>query len=705
MAWGAPSFLFALALLAVPILLHLSRRRRMVPLPYSSLRFLLAGARQRNRRSALRRLVLLVLRCAALALLCLFFARPTLRTAETAVAPELGGASVVVVIDQSLSMAARDRGVVRFERARERAAAFLFSLRPEDRVGLVLTSERPNRLTPALTTDKTSLVRRLSELTPLPVGSDNHRGLAVARDLLRKEKRPEIVLITDMQRSAWDAPSPLEGATREIDLHILDVGYDGTENAAIVGLSAEPERPAPGETVDLRLRAARYQAALPAMLEVRARLFSEFEQVARVHLPAAGITELPFTVQARAVAPPVMQFQLADDALREDNIWYFSLDTPVMRPWLVLEGDRLANRGLGGGYYLAAALGALAAGRRPVAARPPEADWSDADLIACFGAVRLPDAGFRPRLDAFLARGGLALFFVTANLDLDSWNSRLLAPYFNGRLAAPINRPARLERVDYAHPFFALWTDARNGDPLRLGAGVAYSWAESPRSGRVAARLRGGGPAIVELVAGKGRLVFFNFAPGPEDRLDELWISLLGEIIAGAAGQSSRPPAYMVGEHVPLRAEAARGVANVMIDVENPEGAVERVPLTQTGPGVFEGRLAALRQPGVYRATAGQPAELLALEPRLFCVNASRMDSDLSRIDPGELQRLLAGYRVDWIANQAEAEAVLAAHRRGRSLEAVLLALLACVWLGETLAGVWGLARAPKSPAAEAGHV
>ncbi len=719
MAWGSPLFLLAGVLVAIPILLHLRRRRRMVPLTYSSLLFLLPGARRQNRQSALRHRVLLALRTAAVLLLCLFFARPTLRTAETAVAPEKGGAALVIVLDQSLSMAASDRGVVRFDRARERAAAILASLSPDDRVGLVLASERPSRLTPALTTDRVSLARRLAQLSPLPVGSDNWSGLHIAGELLKDAEHPEIVLITDMQRSAFERAAAVEEATRQLDLHILDVGYDGTENAALVGLTVEPARPVPGRPVVFKLSAARYQATLPATVDVRARLFSEFEQTARVLLPVAGVQPLPFTAEARPSPPPggrawgegprVMQFQLAGDALPDDNTWLFSLDAAPPRPWYVLEGDPGANRGRGSGYYLASALRAHSGDARLVQVVRTDADFSGGDLVACFGASSLPEGDLRVRLDAFLRRGGLALFFAPPRVDAESWNARLLGPFFDAGLSnAPAGaRAGRLARVDFSHPFFSLWADARNGDPLTLRAPLSYGWTSPPGRGRVAAWLAGGTPAILDLPVGAGRLVFLNFTPAADQRLDELWISLLGEIITGSAAQSARPLAYSVGDNVPVRAEAPRGVSTVIVDVEGPDGAVSPLPLaSNSAPGVFEGHVPSLARPGVYHVAPSQPSELVSLEPRLFCVNASRRDSDLARIDRAELESRLGGYRVDWIANRAEASDVLTAHRRGRSLQVALLFLLLAAWLAETIVGVWGIRAAPAAPpAAEVSHV
>ena len=68
-----PAFLFALTASAVPLLIHLLSRRRTREVPFSSLRFLERSDRKSMRRINLRRLILLALRTAAIALIALAF--------------------------------------------------------------------------------------------------------------------------------------------------------------------------------------------------------------------------------------------------------------------------------------------------------------------------------------------------------------------------------------------------------------------------------------------------------------------------------------------------------------------------------------------------------------------------------------------------------------------------------------------------------
>lgn len=101
MIWLSPLWLAALAALAVPILIHLRRRRIGRRIQVGSVRHLAGAAMPRRRRLRLRDPWLLALRCSILALLVLALAGPTVRRAGrpagwVLVAPSVLGDSAIL---------------------------------------------------------------------------------------------------------------------------------------------------------------------------------------------------------------------------------------------------------------------------------------------------------------------------------------------------------------------------------------------------------------------------------------------------------------------------------------------------------------------------------------------------------------------------------------------------------------------------------
>src|SRR5574338_1558778 len=130
----APAFLAGLAALAIPVLLHLVNRERKEVVEFPSLMFLQRIPYKSVRRQKLRHILLLALRCLAIAIVVFAFARPFFsRQARAAVA--VGGArEVVVLVDRSYSMGYGDR----WDRAHAAVRRVAGGLGASDRATIVL---------------------------------------------------------------------------------------------------------------------------------------------------------------------------------------------------------------------------------------------------------------------------------------------------------------------------------------------------------------------------------------------------------------------------------------------------------------------------------------------------------------------------------------------------------------------------------------
>lgn len=104
MTFLAPLFLAGMAAIALPILMHLRKNRPAKTIPFSSLMFLEASPPVSKRRSRLQDVILLLLRCLALAALILAFARPFFRSPAKTPPAAAGQAMNLILIDTSASM-------------------------------------------------------------------------------------------------------------------------------------------------------------------------------------------------------------------------------------------------------------------------------------------------------------------------------------------------------------------------------------------------------------------------------------------------------------------------------------------------------------------------------------------------------------------------------------------------------------------------
>src|SRR2546423_2621400 len=131
MGFLTPWFLAGGLALGLPVWLHLLRKHKTTPLPFSSLMFFEKRTQSSIKHRRLKYLLLFALRIALLILLTLACANRFVHATGAAAA---GGKKLVVVaIDNSYSM----RQDSRLDRAKQEAIATLGSIRGEDR-GLAL---------------------------------------------------------------------------------------------------------------------------------------------------------------------------------------------------------------------------------------------------------------------------------------------------------------------------------------------------------------------------------------------------------------------------------------------------------------------------------------------------------------------------------------------------------------------------------------
>ncbi|MFM9055989.1 MAG: BatA domain-containing protein, partial [Bacteroidota bacterium] len=112
----APAFLFGIALIAIPILIHLFNFRRYKRVEFTNVRFLKNVQEQTSRTSRLKHLLVLLSRILAIVMLALAFAQPVIRHANADLVK--AGDPVSIFVDNSFSMNAQGAKGALLDRAR-----------------------------------------------------------------------------------------------------------------------------------------------------------------------------------------------------------------------------------------------------------------------------------------------------------------------------------------------------------------------------------------------------------------------------------------------------------------------------------------------------------------------------------------------------------------------------------------------------------
>ncbi|MFP4056522.1 MAG: BatA domain-containing protein [Candidatus Brocadiia bacterium] len=245
-----PYMLFGLLGVAVPILIHLLNRYRHKEIDWAAMELLRRALVVRARRIRIEDILILLLRCLAVALLALAMARPTLKaSAGSLLGDEEVG--VVVAVDASYSMGHRpgvSSGPSRFDRALETLRRITKTLDPGDPVTLVfLGSRKPQPALANVGYDAQRVDRLLAKAEPLAEGLNVDVCLDELDTLVREIKAPvrECYIISDAQSSAWgdlsdEAKTALERIAQRANLFFLPTGSAGTENLAVTRFALAP---------------------------------------------------------------------------------------------------------------------------------------------------------------------------------------------------------------------------------------------------------------------------------------------------------------------------------------------------------------------------------------------------------------------------------------------------------------------------------
>lgn len=195
MGFLTPWFLAGAAAVGLPVWLHLLKKHRSTPLPFSSLMFFERRTQSSIKHRRLQYLVLLALRAALFILLALAFASPFIHSSTPQAIQ--GRKMLVLAIDDSFSMRQGDR----FQRAKDRAISALGGLHADDRAQ-VISFGSSVRMMSDVSSDPAALRSGIQAVEPTDERGSFAELSRTLRSIAQSAKMPvEAHLFSDMQKT------------------------------------------------------------------------------------------------------------------------------------------------------------------------------------------------------------------------------------------------------------------------------------------------------------------------------------------------------------------------------------------------------------------------------------------------------------------------------------------------------------------------
>jgi len=608
----SPWFLAGVAAVGLPVWLHLLRKHRSTPQPFSSLMFFEQRTQSSIKHRRLRYLVLFALRTALIVLLALAFAHPyiTRRILPTSRTDEV----TVIAIDNSLSMLAG----ARLNTAKQMAKGVVGALHPGERAEVLAFGSRVEAMS-EVTDDHTSLNAGIDAIQPSDARTSFAELSRSLRSISQSLKLPlHVRLYSDMQQSGM--PANFSDLRLNADVRLEPQALDAKEtpNFTVENVVA-PRRVYDGAKQRVLATVAGF-ATHKSLRSVSLMLNDRVIESKSVEVPEGGRAsveffslEVPYGRNKGAVKVD------GGDALPADDTFYFSVERADARHALfVHEADN--TRGL---LYFKAALEASGQSAFAIDAATPDQTTNVAPSKYAF--VVISDVGslpatFEEQLHSYVRHGGSVLIALGHNVvghpKVPVAGDQIAGTRYVGREGDLFQTAGFL---DPSHP--SILQDSRWGD-VKFYRAIRIE----PGSARVVARLSDETPLLVDQPEGEGHILIFA---STFDNIDNdfpvhaSFVPFVSQTAKYLGRLDSGPASVSVGAFEELRDAKEKGTT---VDVVDPKGervfslaeAVKAQNVQFTEAGFYD-----IRRPNGRN--------------ELVAVNADRHESDLTPAPPETL--------------------------------------------------------------------
>ncbi len=728
MAFLNPLFLLGLLAAGIPLIIHLWNRRRVVTIDFSSLMFLMAAHRENARRFQLRQLLILLLRMAIVALIALALARPFL-TLGLPVASVRAKTDLVIVLDNSYSMAYQDVDGIRFEKAKTLAIDILDTLRHGDSAALILMSDIPNPIFQQLTPDLESVTAAINDAEVSYRATNVQPSLELAHEILAESEQlnKELYLISDFAQNGWkNSDRLLNRSGARVSLMPVTEGEAHNTNIEEI----RPSNQLIGVNLPLQLNVTTANHSVAPLARNMLTLFIGGEKQKTVSFSAAANESLSTTLTYNFSTPGTHTgyFSLTEDRLNIDNQRYFALDI-IGEVRVLCVGEQTE--------YLALALNPNKNSRQPSAINnqqrdflnvPPTADsrlltadtmilptqctpaefetfpLEDYDVIILADIPKITSLTVA-QIQKFIRHGKSVIAFVSRHSNPDNYNQ------FSGTwLPAQLGRtltwtpPRQIRTYQETHPIFDIFSS--EGFSMQYAPQFHSGVALNPTSeSTVIAHFDDDTPFLIERSQGTSTVLLYNCGLLTQQSrtsdtnatalrtttytnnlfVNPYFLPMLQQSVLYTATANSNLLTWggHIGDTYTARyPQSAGGKATIRLKTDNEDPDVDNsivAPITEDGTLQFQGT----ERPGIYQI------EIQAQDRRqrdFFAVNVDATEADLTQIPLQQAAaRVGARTTADAEAEGATIEAdAYNVKRHGKEIWGELLLLTVCLMLLES---------------------
>lgn len=548
-----PTFLFALAALAIPIIIHLFYFRRFKKVYFTNVRFLKEVKDESSARQRLRNLLVLLMRCMAVIFLVLAFAQPFI---PKEVEVKQGENAVSVFVDNSFSMNALSEDAPLIEKAKQRAKEIISAYSVEDRFQ-VLTNDfdgKHQRLV-----SKEEAIGLVEEIKTSPAVRSLSQIFARQKQVLGSGKNTNKVsyVISDFQQNITD-PENFTDTLLTVNLVPLQAVQE--KNVSIDSAWFEVPVQMLSQPNPLIVKVKNWSSENAENVRLTVRYDGETKPVGELSIPAGSSVVDTVNVSIQTTGWHEAELAITDYPVQFDDHYFFTYKVAEVINVLVIDEERPDP-------FLDAAFKGVSYFRvtNQLSRQLDYSSFPSYQLIVCNGLVSI-SSGLAQELRQYVVNGGNVLVFPAANANTATYNSFLTSIPANElqnfeqqeRSVADVNTEEFVFKDVFENKSANLKLPVTKGN-YRLGT-------QASRGEEKLLTYRDGNTFLGKYKSSQG-ILYLCAAPIEEQysnlaRSGEIFIPMLYKMAISSA--RNRPIAYTIGRDETIEADnAVRGGESV----------------------------------------------------------------------------------------------------------------------------------------------
>lgn len=657
-----PTFLFAAAVLAIPIIIHLFYFRKFKKVYFTNVKFLKELKEETSSRSKLRNLLVLLMRLLAFLFLVFAFAQPFLTKNEEV---DERDRAVAIYLDNSFSMMSSEQDVPLLDRARQKALQVVDGFGEADRFLLLTNDLLPRH---QRWVDKNTMQGFIDEVTLSPAVQPLSLIMSRFKQSTQQvsESKISTFIISDFQKEITDLED-----TYDFDVTLVPMGTLQERNLSIDSCWFESPVLLKGQSARIFVRVRNYDDNPAENIRLSLQYAGEMKPIGSLNVPANGTATDTVSILINSSGWQEFMLEITDYPIQFDDKYYLAVEVPDKMKVLAIN-DNAPSR------YLEAAFGAIPEYElTQQSANNVEYSLLSSNRLIILNGISEISSGLSAQLSQVIESGSNLMVFPAANASVASLNALL------GTVGVPTL--GAYEKGDFQSAYINsnafVFTDVfeRIPDNLKLPS-TQGRYRLSNSGAETLIRFRDG-RNMMEVHATEGGFVYLSAAPLDRDVSTiianaEVFVPLLHRSVLHAV--SSKKTSFVIGidEQIELELPDLRGDVTYAI-----EGPVRFLPgITNMGNRAVVSVFNQINKDGWYhlKAQEGETAAILAY-------NYNRLESNPEKLDASALAELYPNHTVVDRVAAANLTDFISVQDRGTILWRICLILALIFLLAEVL--------------------